>query len=236
MDFEDADLSGSTFRACDLSRLKVADSLLRDVSISGDLARFVVNDVDVTDYVEAELDGRHPERVRLRSMDGAADFRAMWTTIESLWTGTVARASRLPETRLHERVDGEWSFPETLRHLVFATDAWASRTILDKPMPYHRLALTQTSYRDPEKLGIDVGARPSLDEVLVARADRMAVVRRILDGITDDGLARPCHRSPAPGYPEQPRPVGKCLRVVMTEECEHHRYAVRDLAVLEARS
>ncbi|MFD4194368.1 hypothetical protein [Amycolatopsis thermoflava] len=39
--------------------------------------------------------------------------------------------------------------------------------------------------------------------------------------------------SPAPGYPEEPQPVGKCLRVVMNEECEHRRYAVRDLAVLE---
>ena len=31
------------------------------------------------------------------------------------------------------------------------------------------------------------------------------------------------------------RSVARCLKVVMFEECEHHRYAVRDLAVLEAR-
>jgi hypothetical protein len=37
------------------------------------------------------------------------------------------------------------------------------------------------------------------------------------------------------GYPEESRSVGDCLGVVMEEECEHHRYAVRDLAVLEAR-
>jgi hypothetical protein len=30
------------------------------------------------------------------------------------------------------------------------------------------------------------------------------------------------------------RSVGRCLRVIMTEECEHRRYAVRDLAALEA--
>ena len=41
--------------------------------------------------------------------------------------------------------------------------------------------------------------------------------------------------SPAPGYPEETRTVGACLRVVMVEECEHHRYAVRDLAILEAQ-
>ncbi|UQS26339.1 DinB family protein [Amycolatopsis thermalba] len=237
MDIADTDLTGSTFRTCDLSGLKIADSRLYDVSISGDLARFVVNDVDVTDFVEAELDRRHPERVQLRTMETPADFRAMWGTIESLWADTLARARRLPGELLHERVDGEWSFVETLRHLVFATDAWVSRTILDQPMPYHRLALPQTSYPDPETLlGVDVGARPALDEVLEVRADRMGLVRRIVDGLTDGELSRPCRRSPAPGYPAEPHPVGKCLRVVMNEECEHRRYAVRDLAALEART
>jgi hypothetical protein len=43
-----------------------------------------------------------------------------------------------------------------------------------------------------------------------------------------------CSRAPAPGYREETRSVGRCLRVVMTE-CEHRRYAVRDLAVLEER-
>jgi hypothetical protein len=63
----------------------------------------------------------------------------------------------------------------------------------------------------------------------------MAVVRRIVDSLSDEDLERICARSPAPGYPEEPRTVGKCLRVVMSEETEHRHYAVRDLAVLEAR-
>jgi hypothetical protein len=67
------------------------------------------------------------------------------------------------------------------------------------------------------------------------RADRVALVRGIVDGLTDTELERLCPRAPAPGYPEESRSVGRCLRVVMNEECEHHRYAVGDLAVLEAR-
>ena len=63
----------------------------------------------------------------------------------------------------------------------------------------------------------------------------MALVRGILDGLTDSELGRMCTRSPAPGYPEGERPVAECLAVVMEEECEHHRFAVRDLAVLESR-
>ena len=126
---------------------------------------------------------------------------------------------------------------ETLRHLVFVTDSWASRTILDQPNPFHRLALPQTAYApaDAAALGIELDARPSYAEVMDARADRMALVRGILDDLTDSELGRPCRRSPAPGYPEGDRPVAECLAVVMEEECEHHRFAVRDLAVLESR-
>ena len=86
--------------------------------------------------MEGELDRRHPERVQLRAMRTADDYRAMWDTIERLWPDTVARAGRLPEPALHLRVDDEWSFVETLRHLVFATDAWAGRTILDEPKAF----------------------------------------------------------------------------------------------------
>jgi hypothetical protein len=44
-----------------------------------------------------------------------------------------------------------------------------------------------------------------------------------------------CAPTPAPGYPEGARSVGECLGVVVEEECGHHRFAVRDLAALEAR-
>ena len=236
--FAGVDLTGATFRACDLRQVKIVDSWLVDVSVSGLLGNFVVNDVDVTAFVEAELDRRHPERAQLRAMQTADDYRAMWSTIESLWSEAVDRARRLPEPVRHERVDGEWSFVETLRHLVFATDAWATRTVLDDPMPYHRLGRTHSSYppADAAAIGIDLDARPSFVDVMAVRVERMAVIRRIVDGLTDDDLGRLCARSPAPGYPEEERTIGQCLRVVMDEECEHHRYAVRDLAVLEART
>ena len=58
------------------------------------------------------------------------------------WPPTVERAQRLPiPSLLHERVDGEYSFIETLRHLVFATDAWVRRAVLGQPEPYDPLGL-----------------------------------------------------------------------------------------------
>src|SRR5262249_12681284 len=95
--FTGADLSGATFRDCDLRQVKIVDSWLVDVTVSGFLGNVVVNDVDVTAFVEAELDRRHPERVQLRQMRTAEDYRAMWDTLERLWSDTVARAERLPE-------------------------------------------------------------------------------------------------------------------------------------------
>ena len=61
----------------------------------------------------------------------------------------------------------------------------------------------------------------------------MALVRGIVDGLTDAGLERACRLS-TPGHPEETCSVGHCLRVIMDEECEHRRYAVRDLTALEA--
>jgi hypothetical protein len=232
-----ADLADATFVDCDMSRVKIVDSWLVDVSMSGYIQNLRVNDVDVTGFVAAELDRRHPERVQLRQMGNAGDFRQMWATIERLWSDTVSRAEQLPEPARHERVDGEWSFTETLRHLIFITDSWASRTVLDEPMPYHRLGLPQTAYapRDAAALGIDLAARPSYPEVLTVRSERMALVRGLVGGLSDEDLSRACERSPAPGYPEESRSVGECLAVVMDEEVEHHRFAARDLAVLAVR-
>lgn len=234
--FDVADLRGARFTDCDMTGVTIRDGWLVDMNISGYLSNFSINGVDVTDFVSAELDRRHPERVQLREGKTADDFRAMWDTIEGLWAQAAERAGRLPATALTEQVNEEWSFAQTLRHLIFITDAWASRTVLDEEMPYHRIGLPQSWYPAgaAASLGIDLAAEPAYDEILAVRADRTAVIRRIVTGLTDDGLGRLCLRSPAPGYPEEERPVAECIAVVMEEEIEHYRFAVRDLAVLES--
>ncbi|MGC4943015.1 DinB family protein [Kribbella sp. DT2] len=231
--FHVADLRDTRFVDCDLTGARIVDATLVDVTVSGYVENLVVNGVDVTAYVESELDRRHPERVQLRSVGSLDDFRALWTTIETLWAATTHRAAQLPEALLSQRVDEEWSFTETLRHLVFITDSWASRTILDQENPFHPLALPQSAYSptDAAALGMTLAATPPYGEVLAARHSRQAVVREIL--ATAD-LNRSCVRTPAPGYPEGDRPVAECLYVLMQEEIDHHIYATRDLTTLES--
>jgi hypothetical protein len=138
---------------------------------------------------------------------------------------------------LHERVDDEWSFIETLRHLAFAADAWVSRAILGEPSPWHPLDLPHDDMPDEPSVPRDRDARPSLDEVLALRADRVATVRQVITDLTDEQLTGMTERVAEPGYPEpESFPVRRCLQAILNEEWSHRLYAERDLDVLDARS
>ena len=144
--FSVADLAGARFVDCDLSQVKIVDSWLVDVDVSGYVSNFVVNGVDVTAFVDAELDRRHPERVQLREMQTADDFRAMWDTVERLWSDTVARAERLPEPAL-PRTGG--------RRVVLRRDAAPSRLhhrLLGEPHGARRADALPPARHHPDRL------------------------------------------------------------------------------------
>jgi uncharacterized protein YjbI with pentapeptide repeats len=231
-DLRAVDLSGAVFRAVDLSRVVMRGVDLVDADIYGEIERLVINGVDVVPLIDAELNRRYPDRAKMRPADPAG-FRAAWDTVERLWAGTVERARSLPGEQLHESVGGEWSFIDTLRHLVFATDAWIRRAILGDPSPWDPLGLPWDEAPDTPGVPRDRAARPSLDTVLALRRDRMATVRGVIDGLTEESLAARTEPVEGPGWP-RPRdyPVRQCLLVVLNEEWEHRLYAERDLAVL----
>jgi DinB family protein len=83
----------------------------------------------------------------------------------------------------------------------------------------------------------DREARPSLDEVLALREDRMATVRQVLADLTDEKLAGVTDPGTEPGYPEpESFAVRRCLQAILIEEWEHRLYAERDFDLLESRS
>jgi uncharacterized protein YjbI with pentapeptide repeats len=229
------DLSGARFAGVDLSGVVMRGVELANVSIYGELLNVTVNGVDIAPLVDAELNRRYPDRAKMRPAD-AAGFREAWDLLERLWGQTVERARRLPPELLHESVDGEWSFIETLRHLAFATDAWIRRAILGDPSPWDPLDLPWDEMPDTPGIPRDRDARPSLDVVLELRRDRMSTVRRVIDDLTDASLDAHTEPVEGPGWP-RPRsyPVRECLLVILNEEWEHRLYAERDLNALEAR-
>jgi hypothetical protein len=242
--FEFADLSRSEFRAVNLSdaRFRAARMIgivmrgveLSGVDIYGEIADITINGVDVGPFVNAELDKRYPDRAKMRPID-AAGCREAWDIIERLWGLTIERARGLAPELLHESVGGEWSFIETLRHLVFATDAWVRRAILGDPSPWDPLDLPWDEMGDAPGIPRDRNVRPSLDVVLELRRDRMATVREVIDGLTDESLAGHTEPVDGPGWPPPMAfPVRECLLTVVNEEWEHRLYAERDLDALNA--
>lgn len=234
--FHDVVLTGATLRQVDLRGLRARDVWLEDVDITAEIGNLRINGVDVVPLIEAELDRLQPDRPKMRPTD-AQGFREAWDVVERIWGETVDHARTLTPDQLHERVDGEWSFIETLRHLVFATDAWVRRALLGEPEPWDALDLPHDDMPDSPPVPRDREARPTLDEVLALRADRMATVRRVVDGLTDEALDGATEPVTEPGYPEpESFAVRRVLRTILSEEWLHRQYAERDLAVVAARA
>ena len=234
--FRDTTLENARFHWVDLSGASITGAKLVDVDIDGDIENLRVNGVEIGPLIEAELDRRHPGRAQMRATT-PEEFREAWDLLQSLWRGTIERARGLPAELVHERVDGEWSFVETMRHLLFVTDAWVVRAVLGHPRPWSPLDLPHDEMPDEPSVPRDRDARPSLDEVLDVLADRRATVTLLMEGLTADQLDSTTTPVTEPGYPEpESYEVRRCLRTVLMEEWEHRLFAERDLEILEHRT
>ena len=238
--FWHADISGSVFRACDVNDVRIVGSDITNLRVEGHAGRagtVIVDGVDVTEFVDAELERRHPELVQLREMTTADDARALWAMVQNLWDETVSRAKALPEEQLNERVDDEWSFIETIRHLIYATDVWIGRMADGIELPFDRISLPNTGYppEDARALGIDLDAHPTLDEALDVHAERRMRMTQHLETLTVGALEETRTRAPTPRQAEMTVTVRDCVFTVIEEHIQHRRYAVRDLGILESR-
>jgi hypothetical protein len=234
--FVDANLEGARFVRSNLSGV-----VMREADVSGadidapwlldGASRLLVNGVDVAPMVEAELNRRFPGRSERRVTEPAA-LRAAWAPLERTWAAMLERVAAMPDGTVDVSVDGEWSFAQTLRHLVLATDAWLGRAVLAIEQPFHPLGLAGPQAEDDGlDMSIFVVGTPPYREVLDARADRVAMVRDFLATVTPAELAT---RRGNPWAPEYPESTLSCLHVILTEEWEHLRYASRDLDTLGA--
>jgi uncharacterized protein YjbI with pentapeptide repeats len=237
-EFVDANLCGARFRRTDLSGVVMRAVDVRGADIDAPwLFRgesfLRVNGVDVIPLVEAELNRRFPGRADRRATDPDG-LRAAWAALERTWAVTLERVEAMPAGTVDVSVDGEWSFAQTLRHLVMAADVWLGRAILNIGQPFHPIGQPHAEYEtDGYDMSVFSTLAPSYADVLEARAGHVAMVRDFLATVTSADLAA-IRRNPwAPEYPET---ILSCLHVILGEEWEHHRYAVRDLDAIDAIS
>ncbi|GAB3428940.1 DinB family protein [Flindersiella endophytica] len=224
--FAQSYLSGIVMRGVDVSGADIDAPWLPDGTL-------YVNGVDVVPYVEAELDRRFPGRAQRRAADPDG-LRAAWAVLQTTWAATLERAAAMPPGTVDISVDGEWSFAQTLRHLILATDMWFRRGVLELEQPFHPLGLTDGSM---EERGWDTSVfattQPTYAEVLDARAGHVAMIRDFLASVTADELAEPRKN---PHDPEHQETTRSCIHVILEEEWEHLRFAIRDLDAIEAKN
>jgi len=234
--FKSRTLRGSRFMGCDLGDVVVRGSDVSGMEIDSPWlleggSSLLVNGVDVVPLVDADLNRRFPGR-ELRGAEDLDGLRAAWAALERTWAATLDRAASMPAGTVDASIDDEWSLAQTLRHLVMATDTWLGKAILEQEQPYHPVGLpnddNDTDAYDESVFSLET---PSFGDVIEVRAERQMMVREFLAGVAPEELARPRKNPHAPAYQET---VLSCLRTILEEEWEHHRYAVRDLDGLAA--
>jgi hypothetical protein len=225
-EFWGADLSGATFRDVNLTDTTISHAWLVNVDIDALVDRLVINGVDVTDYVN-EHDPWYPLRAMIRP-ETPDDMRTAWAALEAEWDATIARAQALPETAQHESVNDEFSFVQTVRHLVFAMDKWFTAPVLGEG--FDPIGLPNSGSVDFPWPGLDYALTPTAAEALAVRADRATRFRDFLASVSADDLSRPIEV-----LENGPNSLHECIFTVFEEEFWHDRYAVRDLEVLEAK-
>lgn len=239
--FEGAEFTETSFRGARFIASDLSGVVMRAVNIAGaDIdapwlldgeSSLLVNGVDVAPLVDAELNRRFPGRAERRAEDPAG-VRTAWSKVEHAWSAALGRASGMPAGTVDISVGGEWSFAQTLRHLVMATDTWLRRAILEIERPYHPIGQPNVEFEsDGKDISVFSNTAPSYGEVLDVRAERVAMVRDFLSSVTAEQLAQPRRNPHAPEYPET---VLSCLHTILEEEWEHLRFATRDLDTIEA--
>jgi hypothetical protein len=235
-EFVRANLSGASFRDSGLAGVRMRGVDLSEADLDGMIAGLRILGVEVLPLVLAELDRRYPERAILTATDPDA-IRAGWARLETMWAATVGRVLAMPPGTADVSVDGEFSFAQTLRHLVLATDGWLGQAIKHEERPFHPLGvLFWEAQGQEDSFGLVApDAVAPFEEVLKVRSGRQAMVAAFLADITADRLATVCGSAVWDDAPDaEEMTVLACLRVIFDEEWQHHRYAVRDLDAIES--
>lgn len=218
--FWGVDLQRATFRDVDLTGARISHARLADVVIDAQIDRLFINGVDVTTYIN-ERDVWFALRSQLHPTE-PENMREGWQAFLTAWTSAIERAGTLPDEQRHASVNGEWSFVETIRHLVFATDKWFTVPILGGD--FHPIGVPNSGSAKFGWPGIDDCADPTFEDAVAVWQDRSEHLRSHLEYI-----ASPALEVEVAVLENGASAVHDCIGVVFEEHFQHLRYATRDL-------
>lgn len=234
---ENKDWTNAQLRNIGLMGARLRDVDLMNAKISGRIDGLVINDMEIEPLMRREIERLNPERKKLFS-DNPAGMREAVDIVIGLLDDTWTRARKLTEEQRNQRVDEEWSVVETIRHLVFAFDAWIKRALLGEDDPFDPIALPPSFLpATAPGMSCDPDANPSFEEALAVWKDREKLLNEIVDALTPEELVRPIVTKgegyPPPGHETQ---VIGPLWTIIEESWWHNRFMNRDMDIIEGAS
>jgi len=222
--FWGVNLRGAMFRDADLSDTTFFHTSWNNVSIDGEINGLVVNGVDVTEFVNSR-DRWYPLRTQLMPTT-AEGIRSSWTSLCDEWSRLLGAVANADVSVTVASVNGEWSLRDTLRHLLFAMDKWFTLPILGERQ-YQQYGLPNQGSQNRLWPGVDLTLQPGFNDVLAARAAQHRRFEEFLSTLDLETLPDTVDIDENGEVPSL-----LCFHVVLEEEFEHLRYALRDLATL----
>ena len=180
-------LNGARFGACELNQVVMRGVEMVDTTIDGEIQSLVINGVDVAPLVEVELDRRHPDRPKFRPTTPEG-FREAWDPTSGCgprpWRGLAACPRRCRTSR--STVSGHSFRP-----------CATSRSRLRRGSAGPSWAIPARGTRYPCRGTSSIPGRECRTIVTRARRStrhspcgwrRWAMMRRVVDGLTDERL------------------------------------------------
>jgi hypothetical protein len=234
--FRAVNLQRAVFDDVNLAEVRIRNGFLAGLSIEDSfVGGLTVNGFRVDLLIEAELDRRDPERIRLRMTDTADPecVRAVLNRLDVVREEFRALVRSTDRSSLTTRPGPEsWSVVETIRHMLFAADMYLNRRLLQNAEPLSRLGLLSTHLVGHPRLA-EVGSEPTDDaEALLAAWDEIhARTRELADHAAPEELRRDTSQS---GF--GPGTVGEVLQTLAQHDLSHIRQAEAALAKVSGNS
>jgi uncharacterized damage-inducible protein DinB len=232
--FRDVSLRGSVFEDVNLAEATIHNATLENARIEGSYIKgLTIDGICVDELIEAELDRRDPERLRLRIRDihDPPSVLGVMARLEQLRSRfrELLRSAAPKRLATHPSAN-KWSALENVRHLLFAEDLYLNRLILQNRQPLDKLGLLPAHLvRWP---GFEqVGSTPSEDlETILAAWDGVhAGTQAFLSDLTPERL-----RGEARDLGGEPTTVGEVLQRLAQHDLHHIRSVEAVLARAES--